>query len=251
MYYRKKTLSRCLICRKEYYSSEMKAFLQNVDLCFDDEVNKFIKKAPGEATTVSIITMNNKKFVIKRYNPKGFWHGLKRMLRESRALRSWKNSHYLERQGIATAKPVAVLIERFGFIRGKTYYLMEFVDGLRGWDIFKPDSDYRSAWDKILNEIACLLEKLHAAKVTHDDFQHNNMLFVNETPVLLDLDHMRIHKYNSLWFRHNFRKDIDNFLMVLGETNPDARQMAAARLGGKKNLSSAVSKPRGNKIFGC
>lgn len=226
MYYREKTLRRFLICRKEYYSSEMKAFLENVDLCFDDEVNKFIKKAPGEATTVGIITMNNKKFVIKRYNPKGFWHGIKRMLRPSRALRSWKNSHYLEQHDISTPKPVAVLIEYFGPIRGKTYFLMEFVDGLRGWDIFKRDSEYQSSWDKIFQEIFFLLRKLHAMRVTHDDFQHNNMLFVNESPVLLDLDHMRIHKYNSLWFRHNFRKDIDNFLMVLGETNPDARQMA-------------------------
>ncbi|MBN1475018.1 MAG: hypothetical protein JW914_10405 [Syntrophaceae bacterium] len=231
MYHQEKNLRRFLICRREYFTSEMQVFLENPDSYFDKTMDRFIKKAPGEATTVGIMTVDDKKFVIKRYNPKGFWHGCKRMLRQSRALRSWKNSHYLEQHNISVPKPVAVLIERFGPIRGTTYFIMEYVDGLRGWDIFKKDSDYRNSWKCILGNVADLLKKLHAARVTHDDFQPSNMIFVENDPVLLDLDHMRIHLYNSFWFRSNFRKDVKNFIRVLDEINPEASRMAKTIFG--------------------
>jgi tRNA A-37 threonylcarbamoyl transferase component Bud32 len=246
IYYQEKDFYRFLICQHDHLTPAMKDFLQNPDAQLNKYLLFFLKNASREATTVAVVAIGDNKYVLKRYNPKGFWHCAKRMLRPSRALRSWKNSHYLERQGVATAKPVAVLIEKFGFIRGKTYFLMEFVEGLRGWDIFKRDSDYRSAWDKILEQISLLMKKLYAAKVTHDDFQHNNMLFVNESPVLLDLDHMRIHNYNSLWFRHNFRKDIDNFLQVLGEINPEAQRLAAGKLGRQNNCLTVAPKTSGS-----
>ncbi len=101
---------------------------------------RFFKNGPGDTTTVAVMAFGDNKFVIKRYNPKGFWHGVKRMLRQSRALRSWQNSHYLEQRDICTPKPVAVLMERFGPIRQTTYFIMEYVDGLRGWDVFREDS---------------------------------------------------------------------------------------------------------------
>jgi tRNA A-37 threonylcarbamoyl transferase component Bud32 len=226
MYYQEKTLRRLLICRREYFTSAMQKYLNNPGEYFDKTMDRFLKKAPGESTTVGIMTVDDKIFVIKRYNAKGFWHGCKRMLRQSRALRSWKNSHYLEQHDISIPKPVAVLIERFGPIRGTTYFIMEYVDGLRGWDIFKKDSDYRNSWKKILENVSDLLKKLHAARVSHDDFQTSNMIFVENAPVLLDLDHMRLHLYNSFWFRNNFRKDVKNFIRVLDEINPEASRMA-------------------------
>ena len=238
MYYQEKNFRRFLICRRDYLTPQMQAFLHNPGLYFE-QTAEYFKKAPGEATTVGIVALGGKKFVVKRYNPKGFWHGIKRMLRSSRALRSWENSRYLERYGIATAKPAAVFMERFGPFRGTTYFIMEYVHGLRGWDIFKRDSERRDSWENILEGVAALLKKLYAARVTHDDFQHNNMIFVEGEPVLLDLDHMRVHLYNSIWFRINFRKDVKNFLRVLGEINPGARRMAEKTLEQNKIFSFA------------
>jgi len=82
------------------------------------------------------------------------------------------------------------------------------------------------AWEKGLENGTELLKKLHSARITHDDFQLKNMIFVNNIPVLLDLDHMRIHQYNSFWFRHNYRKDVENFLRHLDKINPDVHSMA-------------------------
>ncbi len=85
---------------------------------------------------------------------------------------------------------------------------------------------HKNSWKIILENIAELLIKLKKARITHDDFHHNNMIFVNNIPILIDLDHMRIHLYNSIWFRHNYRKDVKNFFRVLGEINPGAQRMA-------------------------
>ncbi len=226
IYYRAKNLRKTIICRNEYLSPEMHKFFNDPEEFLSDGTCRFYKKAPSEATTVGVVSVNGKKFVVKRYNVMGFWHGLKNNFRQSRAFRSWNNSHYLERHNICTPKPVAVLIERFGPIRGRSYFIAEYVEGTQGRDLFTKDSKPQKKWEKMFVNVAELLEKLYAARITHDDFQKSNMIFVDGIPVLLDLDHMRIHRYNSLWFRYHFHKDAENFLRILGENNPEAQRMA-------------------------
>lgn len=111
---------------------------------------------------------------------------------------------------------------------------MEYVEGLRGDEIFRRNSENANSWEKKLQNIVELLKTLYEARVTHDDFQHNNMIFVDDNPILLDLDHMRVHFCNSLWFRINFRKDVKNFFRVLGEINPDVAQTANDIIKGRK-----------------
>ncbi len=226
IYYQQRDLRKFIICRREYLSSEMKIFLNDPEEYLSAGTCRFFKKAPSEATTVGVVSVNGKKFVVKRYNIMGFWHGVKNNFRQSRAFRSWKNSHYLEQHNIGTPKPVAALIERFGPIRGRSYFIAEYVEGAQGRYLFAKDSKPQKEWEKMFAGVAKLLEKLYAAGITHDDFQKSNMIFVEETPVLLDLDHMRIHCCNNFWFRYNFRKDVENFLRILGENNPDAHRMA-------------------------
>lgn len=226
IYYRVKDLRKFIICRREYLNSEMQNFLNNPEEYLSAGTSRFFKKAVSEATTVGVVSVNGKKFVVKRYNVMGFWHGVKNNFRQNRAFRSWKNSHYLEQHNIDTPKPVAVLIERFGPIRGRSYFIAEYVDGTQGRYLFAKESKPQKEWEKMFAGVAKLLEKLYVARVTHDDFQKSNMIFVEGTPVLLDLDHMRIHLYNSFWFRHNYRKDVKNFLRVLGEINPVAQRLA-------------------------
>jgi tRNA A-37 threonylcarbamoyl transferase component Bud32 len=215
-----------LVCRREYFTSAMQKLLTNPDEHLDKTPVPLFKNISGDTTTVGVVTVDNKKFVVKRYNLKGFWHRLKNMFRQSRALRSWNNSRYLDQHNIPTPNPVAVLIKRFGPIRGNAYFITECVDGVQGRDLFSEKSQPDADCKKILENVAELLKKLHAARVTHDDFQLKNMIFLNDIPVLLDLDYMRIHQYNSLWFRHNFRKDVENFLRHLDKINPDVHRMA-------------------------
>lgn len=204
----------------------MKELLANPDEHLNRTSGPFFRKISGDTTTVAVVTVDDKKLVLKRYNLKGFWYGVKKMFRQSRAMRSWKNSHYLEQHGINTPNAVAVVIQRFGPVRFKTYFLAEYVEGLEGRDIFAKDSSHRADWKKILDNVRKLLKELYAARITHDDFSHRNMLFIDGGQALFDLDHMRIHLYNSFWFRYNFRKDVDNFLRTINEINHEAYLLA-------------------------
>jgi len=221
----KKTSRVLVMCRREYYTAAMQNLLTNPDEYLDKTSGQFFKNI-SDTSTVKVVTVDNRQYVVKRYNLRGFWYSVKRIFRRSRALRSWRNSHYLEQHNIPTPKPVAVFIHHCGPIRGKTYFIAEYVDGVQGKDLFTEKSKPDARCEKILGNIAELLKKLHAARITHDDFQHRNMIFTNTTPVLLDLDHMRIHTSDSFWFRHNHRKDGENFLRLLGEVNPEVQRMA-------------------------
>lgn len=208
-----KTIRKLLICKNEYCSKEMLNFLDNPDQYLEASREQFFKSDPNDTTTVGVVIIGKKKFVVKRYNVKSFWHSFKKIFRQSRALRSWKNSHYLISKQILTPKPVAVLINRIWFWRQKTYFITEYVEGLSGKDFFAlPQPD---GLQTAINNIVELTKELFAARITHDDYQHRNLVFRDSKPYLVDLDHMRKHKLNSFWFRFNFRKDIEHFVELL------------------------------------
>jgi tRNA A-37 threonylcarbamoyl transferase component Bud32 len=232
-----KTLRTFLICRLEYFTPAMQQLLANPDEHLDESSGPFFKNISGDTSTVGVVIVDHKKFVVKRYNLRGFWYNLKKLFRGSRALRSWKNSRHLEQHHIPTPRPVAVLIKHFGPIRRVTYFIAEYVEGVQGRDLFAEDSKFDADWEKALKNVLELLKQLHAARITHDDFQHRNMIFTNDVPVLLDLDHMRIHGWDSIWFRHNFRKDADHFLSRLDEVNPKAH-------GTAKTILNSLTKGR-------
>jgi tRNA A-37 threonylcarbamoyl transferase component Bud32 len=222
----KKTSHVFLICKREYSTAAMQQLLTNPDEYLDTTPGPIFKNIPGDTSTVGVVIVDNKKYVVKRYNVRGFWHGLRKIFRPNRALRSWNNSHYLDQHHIPTPKPVAVIIKHFGPIRGKTYFITEYVDGVQGLNFFEGNTKTDAVCKKILENVAELLKKLYVARITHDDFQLKNIIIVNNIPFLLDLDYMRIHKYNSVWFRHNYRKDVENFLRHLDKINPDVHSMA-------------------------
>jgi len=226
MDYHEKTRDHFLICRRDYFTPTMQAFLRDPETFLQTQPVTYLKYQSGEPTTVAIVEVDDRRLVLKRYNVKGFWHGLKRLLQRNRAWRSWKNSLYLEKLGIATPRAVAVVMKQGGAIRREAYFLAEHVAGLSGHDVFYKKNYSADELKKIIGHIGKLLTRLYAARVSHDDFHHNNMVFLDGVPVLLDLDHMRIHRWNSVWFRHNFQKDIRNFLRVLSEINPAASEMA-------------------------
>ncbi|MCL5261609.1 MAG: lipopolysaccharide kinase InaA family protein [Gammaproteobacteria bacterium] len=217
---------RLLICNQQYFSEKMQEFFANPDFFLENTKLPFYKSIAGDTTTVAVVAIDNKKFVVKRYNTKSIWHSIKKLLRQSRAMRSWQNSHYLISKNIPTPKPVAVLIKRFGPWRKETYFISEFLPSIRGNDFFIDKTKTPEEWKRVIQNIQTLITKLEQALITHKDFQHRNLLMLDNVPYLLDLDHMRKHRYKSFWFRLNFRKDLEHFVKLL-EINPEAQQMFA------------------------
>jgi len=146
----------------------------------------------GKTCTVATTLIGDKKIVIKRYNIKGFWHGASRALRQTRAATSWANAHRLRLLDIATAKPIALIEERKFFLKGKSYFLAEYIDAPNVAEYFK-QIDGKSARATTIKQIAILFYRLFLLQLSHGDMKATNIKILDGQPVLIDLDSMQQH----------------------------------------------------------
>ena len=176
------------------------------------DVRRNIKN--GHTCTISKALLANQPVVIKRYNIKNFWHGLKRALRASRAAKSWANAHRLMIANIATAKPLALLEERFGCLRRRAYYLSAYVDAPDVKQFFEcavPAGEKEIA----MRNVAALFYKLYLLRYSHGDCKATNIKMVNLSPVLIDLDAMQANfsgMLSSWCFERKHIKDLKRFM---------------------------------------
>jgi len=155
------------------------------------------------------------KVVVKRYNIKSFWHGLKRMIRRSRAAISWSNAHLLAIYGIATAAPIALYERRIGPLRRESYFLAEYVDAPDVAAYFADAKYDQVSKEMAAGNIAQLFFKLQLLMIAHGDFKASNMKIVADSidmhsPVLIDLDSLKQYRCKVLFERRHVR-DIKRF----------------------------------------
>ena len=161
----------------------------------------------GNSATVALVEMSDRSLVIKRYNVKNPWHGLRRAFRRSRAWQSWGNAHRMEFLGIPALRPVAMIEKRIGPITSTAYLLTEFIEGPDALDCLKslehPNGE--------LESLAEILRKLIAVQISHGDLKATNFLMAEDGPVLIDLDGMTEHR-NEESFKVAFSRDLRRFM---------------------------------------
>jgi len=166
-------------------------------------------KAGGSAT-VSLVDVNGRPLVVKRYNIKGLTHWLRRCWRPSRGWHSWREGHRLGFLGIATPRPLAVLERRFGWLRGTAWLVSEHLGGEHILIRFNPHVD--GAPPEV--ELAAL-EGLFAAllreRISHGDLKGTNLIWHDGEWALIDLDAVRQHRCN-LTFARAYVRDRARFL---------------------------------------
>ncbi len=141
-------------------------------------------------TTVARISDDGLDLVIKRYNTRSRWHIVKRALRKTRAMRSWDMAHELLRIGVATPRPAAVIEERLGPFRRRSYYVNEFVAGQPCGDML---GSPRAEHDPLRDELVRLFARLSQQRISHGDMKATNILVHDGRLVLVDLDAARQH----------------------------------------------------------
>ena len=158
----------------------------------------------GRTATLARVEVNGHPLVIKRYNIKSPVHALSRSWRPSRAWHSWLEGHRLEFLGIATPRPLALIEQRAGPLRGKAWLICEYCEGeslasrWRDADTVPPPAE--------LDALSALLRQLVAARISHGDLKATNLLWCDGKPQLIDLDAMRQHASESA-FRRAWEKD--------------------------------------------
>lgn len=160
----------------------------------------------GHTATVALVEHAGRKVVIKRYNIKGVGHALSRFWRPSRAWHSWREGHRLQFLGIPTPKPLALIEQRCGPLRGKAWLITEYCAGDNLGD--------KLASTPADEDLACmrgLFAQMIEARISHGDLKAKNLLWHDGGPCLIDLDAMCQHQ-SAAGFRRAWKKDRVRFL---------------------------------------
>ncbi len=164
----------------------------------------------GNTCTVWSAAADGLNLVVKRYNVKGFWHGLKLRSLPGRGERSWVNGHRLLFYGIPTPNPVALLKQRRGGFP-ITYLLTEQVEAVSARDWLRDPAVSNEDKENMAVQIAEMLNDLQRQEISHGDLKATNILIADGKAMLIDLDAMRRHKCDFT-FKKAWARDIQRFL---------------------------------------
>lgn len=205
------SFSRFLVCERAQHSADMRDLLDNPDKYIAE--GEMLKA--GNTATVAKIRLGARDLVVKRYNIKSPVHGLLRAFQKTRAWNSWENSYHMEFLGIPSLKPIAMMENRLGPLRGKAYFITEYIEGPDALNYLRGNKHPNGEPEALAN----LLQYLSSSQISHGDLKATNFLMASDGPVIIDLDAMRQLK-DPAQFEKAFNKDLDRF-MKNWEDNPE------------------------------
>lgn len=199
--------TRRYACREEYAHTLQETFFQHPEAWIQG--SRIIKN--GNSCTVFQSDKMAIPVIIKRYNVKNGWHGLKKCWYSSRAARSWQNAQVLSVLGIKTARPIAFFEKRFlKIFHGTSYFLCEFQRGeLLKHDLMRENSS--ASQELLYIRLKMLFQSFWNARIVHGDLKYTNFIISNREPVIIDLDSVTFY-YRSKKFKKAYVQDIKRFL---------------------------------------
>lgn len=167
--------------------------------------------------------------VLKRYNLRGPLHTIGHFVLRSRAAWSWRNGHLLADAGLSTPRPLAMLEERFGPLRLRSFLLMGFVSGVPLLDVVRSGRLDSAQLSKIADQFAHVWRKLGELRLGHGDMKATNFIVDDDGRLwLIDLDGMRRQRFGPMLARER-RRDLERFMRNWRD-HPEAAAAFRARL---------------------
>lgn len=222
-----RSASRVVAVRRVDASPHLDALLRDPDAAI---AGGHTLKA-GNTATVTHVQCGGRELVIKRFNIRGFMHRIRRALSRSRAEHDWEAAIALRFFGIPTPAPVAAIIERFGPLRGRGFFVSEYVHG-NAADTLLATSTLNAG---LAAAFTHTFSRLLAARIVHGDLKATNLLLAASGIQMLDLDAVRRPR-GARAFRDGWQRDIARFLRNFDD-NPPLRSEFAQLISG---LSTAV-----------
>lgn len=185
--------------------------------------------------------------IIKIHNYKSIWHKIKRFFRRTRASRSWHYSFLFNENGIPTPRPIAYKETRIGPLRGDSYFIYEWVEGINGEQYFIHNKKNLEKIQKAINSIVEMTRKISSLGLIHGDIRLKNMVFKDDEIFLTDFDDTKKRKWYKTKFMNNrdFRGLIED---IYYNVPPEIQPLFLSRLeliseDIKRLVKSYVHKP--------
>lgn len=188
----------------------------------------FLKK--GNTCTVAAVTLGGKAYVLKRYNPKSFFHRLGHLFLPSRARNSWSCGHTWRLIGLPTLRPWACLEEKKGPFTLRSFLLIDRGNGqpLSQW--VKEHRSSSALLDGIVRQFTTVWEAWESLRARHGDLKTSNLLVSPEGILsFLDLDSFRFFLPRYLY--HKGRREDWQRFMRNWQTNPEIEALFRERIG--------------------
>lgn len=171
------------------------ALLNNIDAIMAASL-LVLKDDP--TSTVVVIEINQQKWVVKRANTKGIVHALRRAFLPSRAYKNWKNAKKLQAIEVNSLLPIALLEERWGLFKRRSYFVCKYVEATDALNFFTRCFEPAHHWQKVVENICKMINDLSKHGISHRDLNLSNILIQGEKPILIDLDAMREYRCSFL-----------------------------------------------------
>jgi tRNA A-37 threonylcarbamoyl transferase component Bud32 len=202
-----KTWHHQIACDRTWHASELQPLIEDPDSAMAG--GTILKD--GNTATVFRTICRERQIVIKRYNLKNMWHAFRRSLRPTRAIISWRSANRLRFMGIPTPQPLAVIEKRWGPLRGRGYFIMEYLPGNSIDRVIKNSAADLTMLTRCADLLLQLLKRLHQLRLSHGDLKASNLLLFDDQLYMLDLDGMQKH-HSTRRFRVAFQRDIKRLL---------------------------------------
>ena len=204
-----KTAKHFLVYDREYDTPSMRTLMHNPELAFQSPSMEYLKQ--GNTCTIVKLPLDEHVLVIKRYNIKNFTHGLKQLLRKTRAKRSWLSAHYLRLLSINTIKPVALYEKKIGPCHFQAYFIAEYNEG-HAINQFNLNDDQAAQYlETIADDFLLQMDTMFDKGITHGDLKASNLLARGGQVTWLDLDSVKFHR-NKISFNAAKNEDLARFL---------------------------------------
>jgi tRNA A-37 threonylcarbamoyl transferase component Bud32 len=174
------------ICDRRDDSPAMREFLADPDRGLETARNL---KA-GNTATVSVVEIDGRSLLVKRYNLKNRLHALLRAPRATRAAHSWRNAHRLLFYGLPTPRPIALVEKRWGPLRRVGYFVSEYVEGMGSRHYLRREDLSAAEKEQVLARLGYVFDAMAAAGIAHGDTKASNFLVAGATVNIIDLDAM-------------------------------------------------------------
>ena len=149
---------------------------------------------------LAAIRFEGRRYILKRYNVKGWRHRFKRLLAPSPAWQIWRANRAMEMRDIPTSRLLAAVDVGKGFGYRCSYALYAYIDGVsEGFrklqDAFTDDQKR----PHVMRRLARLTWELHQKGVQHGDLKLSNIIWPcdeKKGPLqVIDLDAARFGQY--------------------------------------------------------